>query len=288
LGETIDRAANLPGQALRGISEEWQVDLAASVVRDVAQRFQAEQVDLVGATRELRKGSLQHRRLADRLLLSGVKATYSSPELKLQVDGQQVIFTHSLGKRTSGSYAGVVTPLLLTENLMKTKRLGADLVVAASYRKYAHSNGILCMPGFILDIASEIYNERAMALLLQEKHGIEVKLFRSEPTRDHEELGAWNLVQISDLLAKVYPHSSKLGSQASRNWITDPKDKGTDCEMPNENEGVRLGGRFEQVHAQLPTTLMSELKASLRILGYASITEWMREKARQTVQETRV
>lgn len=44
VGETVDEGACLPGQALRGLTTEWQVDLAAKLVLELARRVRAEHV----------------------------------------------------------------------------------------------------------------------------------------------------------------------------------------------------------------------------------------------------
>lgn len=163
VGETVDRAVSLPGQALRGLSNEWQVDLAAKVVLDLARRIRAGHVVVVGRRGEMRRGPSEQRRLAEKLLLAGTKASYSATELKLQLGSQRVVFTHALG-RTSASYAGVLTPQILTEGLMKADRLGADLAVVGNYRRFAHSGSILSMPSFVLEPHSELYNERGVGI----------------------------------------------------------------------------------------------------------------------------
>lgn len=86
----------------------------------------------------------QQKRLAEKVLLGGVKATYTCTELKLQVGTKHVVFTRNLG-RTSGSYAAVVTPHILAEQLMKAQRLQADLTVVGCYRKYADIGGLLSL-----------------------------------------------------------------------------------------------------------------------------------------------
>jgi hypothetical protein len=141
VGETVDEGACLPGEALRGLTSEWQVDLAAKLVLGFARKVRAEHVAVVGRRGEMRRGQSQQRRLAEKLLLAGVKTGYGATELKLQLGAQKIVFTHALG-RTSGSYAGVLTPHIFTEGVMKANRLDADLTVVGNYRKFAHSGGM--------------------------------------------------------------------------------------------------------------------------------------------------
>jgi hypothetical protein len=277
LGETVDKSAMLPGQAVRGLGSEWQVDLAARVVHDFAERINVEHVSIVGTSGGLRRGLSQESRLTDKLLLMGLKAKFSPIEVELDLSGQRIVLTHALG-RTSGAYAGVVTPNILTENLMKTNRLGAELVVVGRYRKFAHSGQILSMPGFLLEATSEIFNERGLALLLEGRGGIEVKLFNAEPTRDPDGLAAVNLSYITAMLQQIYPYSFKGGEVNARQ-----------CSPPSATTAVQSccsrKASYIQVHSQIPAGLASELDAAFKVLGFTNMTEWIREMARRTIRE---
>jgi hypothetical protein len=190
------------------------------------------------------------------------------------------VFTHKLG-RTSGSYAGVVTPTIVVENLMKANRVGAGMVVVGGYRKFAQSGGIVSLPGFLLDVGSELYNERGLALILEAEEGLEVKMFSAEPTMDYDKLTVSNLASISTLLEQIYPYSlatveSSALQASQRSTISR---RLCDCD---EN---RSHGGYVQVHTQLPTHLACELESALRVLGYSNTTEWIRDMARQTIRE---
>ena len=276
LGETVDKSAALPGQASYGLSSDWQVDLAARIVHDFAQRINVEHVSIVGAKGKLRRGLSQESRLTDKLLLMGIRATYSAIEFELELGGQRIAFTQALG-RTSGAYAGVVTPSILTENLMKANRLGAEMIVVGNYRKFAHSGGILSLPGYLLDATSEIFNERGLALLVEDKTNVELKMFNADPTRDPEALAADNLSYISGMLGQIYPYSFKGGEVNARQ-----------CSPPSATTAVHScsrRGSYTQVHSQLPFGLASELDVAFKVLGFTNMTEWIREMARRTIRE---
>jgi hypothetical protein len=275
LGETLDKSVGFPSQLLRGLSSEWQLDLAAKTVCDFARKIRAQCVDLVSGKGELTRG-LSQQRLTEKLLLLGLRASHTPFELKLELGEKQVAFTHTLG-RTLGSYAGVVTPNILVENLAKVNRLGVNLTVVGNYRRFANTGSILSLPGFLLDPYSEIHNERGLALLLEGTDDVEIKIFKTEPTRDPEELSALNLSHMSKLLAEIYPYSYKTENhEPSYAGNASRRRRNVDCEV---------GRGYEQLHTQLPVRLASDLRAALPLLGFGNLTEWVREMARETVRQ---